>query len=56
MIPEQEDIISPITEEDKPKRTSVHGKDLLIGMAILWGVELLLAVSLILWGGKPCVG
>jgi membrane protease YdiL (CAAX protease family) len=30
---------------------SVRGRDLLIGVPILWGVELLLGVSLVLWAG-----
>jgi len=51
MIPEEE-IESPVTEEeDKPQWTSVHGKDLLVGVAILWAVEMLLGAIMV-----SCIG
>jgi membrane protease YdiL (CAAX protease family) len=51
MMPEEEAVLSVEDEEEKSRWTSVHGKDLLIGMAILWAVELLLGLSMILWVG-----
>ena len=45
------DLVEPISDESRPKQTSLGGKDLLIGVAIIWGFEIMLGVALVLWGG-----
>ncbi len=45
------DVVEPILDESRLKQTAYGGKDLLIGIAIIWGFELLLGVALVLWGG-----
>ena len=38
-------------DERRPKQDALSGKDLLIGVSFAWGIELLLGVLLLVWGG-----
>ncbi len=45
------DLVESISDESRLKQTSLGGRDLLIGIGIIWGFEILLGVAIVLWGG-----